>query len=259
MRMADVFRAEMLKLGCRRMTWLMIAAQLVVSVVAVTLVIVMRDTGGSIDERIPYVFDTSVTLGWLFAAAFGAIAFGWEYKSQTLPTILAREPNRSLVFAAKLLAIGVIVGVFALAGGVGGALGVALGSAIEGGTLAPGWLGEASSAWFGGLAQAWLALTSGAAVTAAIAVLVRSTGGAIAIFLGFMFVVQSSLMLLLDRISENAASYSYPNALDSMTSLINSSSDHPSLSFVTALVVVGLWTGALLAASQIVFARRDVT
>ena len=255
----NAIRAELLKTGYWRATWVAVAGLLLASAVATTLMTLLVEPADLEPERIRYASVVSASLGTLVAAILGARSFGSEYKTHALTSILARNPSRSTIFTSKIVGLVSLAAAMAFTGGVGGLLGLIVGAAAKGGGAATiHWGGHTVVLWIGGLAQAWLVMTSPALVCASFALLTRSTSGGVALYFGFTILFDVGLVFLLERIVSGLSDYLYLNAASSVQTLINEPMHHE-LTFAIALLTLSAWTASLLAASGLVFLRRDVT
>ncbi len=104
--MTNAVSSELLKLGRRRMTWVMTLLLFGLSFVGFFLFLILTD---EIPATLPTLIRDSYALvpvlGLLFGLVFGASSCGWEFASHTFPSVLAREPNRTVIWVAKLIVL----------------------------------------------------------------------------------------------------------------------------------------------------------
>ncbi len=192
----------------------------------------------------------SATFIGVVALAVCAVAVGMEYANGTLRNLLVRQPARPRLLAGKLLALGSF-----LALAVALAYGAALATAL---ILVPGH-GISTAAWFTGAGVQSLLATAGnlllatlawGAIGAGLAAVLRSTAVAIAGGLAYVLVVEN----LLTATWSGGAQWLPGQLIDAIAQ-----GGTASVSYTSALGLVGLY---LLVAGGIVgvlFQRRDVT
>jgi ABC-2 type transport system permease protein len=195
------------------------------------------------------------------------ISFGSEYGLGTLKTLFTQRPGRLQVFAAKLLALAIMLVAFVV---VVFGLGVLASSAIalrEGADVA--W----PSAWLvvRGLGAGWLILAVWTAFGVLLAVLSRGTALAVGIGVLYTFVIEGLIsalatqVSLLDRLVEfflRANGYSLVAVLGVPTDDVSDrgpgSFSGPFVSGGQALLVLAAYMAVLLVVSGGLLRRRDV-
>lgn len=256
--MTALVRAEMLRLTSRRGFRVILAV-----VVGVTLLVGLIVFLRASDLR----YATAAPLGMRIAAqplftlsvVVGASFLGAEWACGAMTTLLTWEPRRGRVLAAKLVAAGVLT---ALA-----TLGVLLLVAL---VLLPSGLAHGSTS---GMDGEWWRSLSGLALRGAVlsamgtglgiglAGLFRNSGGPIATWLVFEFVVSQLLTLWrpgLFRWLPGANVQQFLSAEEITAVTINGT---PLLGFsgIRAGLVLATYAAGLLAASYAAFRARDVT
>ena len=246
--MANAFSSELLKLGRRRMTWVMALFLFGLSFAALFLFLILSE--GSPDE-LPTLIRNSYLLvgllGILLGLVFGASSCGWEFANHTFPSVLAREPNRLIIWTAKLLVLLSISLVFATAAGVGGLLGMMLGSAATSIATQSGWLAEAVKLWFGGLGQSTVMIFSAAALGACMAMIFKSTVGSVAVGIAFIFILSDLAGVALELQWAGSSEYLYSNIVGSFGNLTSvDNSPDLKLSYATVSILLTAWTAVFV-------------
>jgi ABC-2 type transport system permease protein len=195
------FKAELLKLGKRPTTWVLLAVSLALTeLFAYALPYVSYLTGdqsrtteglsaGAVlngllpGQLVPNAIGGFPVFTGAMALTFGALAVGGEYGWGTLKTILTQGPSRMAVFAGKLAAVGAALAVAVLVIFGVGALSTAGIGLAESQPLH--WPGAAALAE--GVGSAWLILAMWAAFGALFAFAFRSV--ALPIGLGVIWII----------------------------------------------------------------------
>lgn len=199
---------------------------------------------------------TTSMVGNIFAlivySVFGALAFSREYSTGMIRLTLAATPNRSRVFFAKILIIGVMIAVIGVATTVSMFL---VGQAVLGAygmptaTLADA---DAQRMVFGlGIGMAFFPL-----IGLALGVILRSSAGAITSVLGILWLPQIFGAIVPMWWQENILTFLPSNGIDSIT--ISHIEPSPAFSdpWIGALITAG-WLLGTFAFAYISFQRRD--
>jgi ABC-2 type transport system permease protein len=218
---------------------------------------------------------TGMIIAGLTGGVFGALIITGEYSSGTIRTTLAATPRRPILLAAKTAVTAAAVVVFceilsfasfflgqAILSGEGtppvGALGqgavkiVRNGVAVSNQVVTHAGLGSPGAlraVWMTGLFIALLALMS-----FGLGLILRSTAGAIAGFVGVTFV----LPLVIRGISEHYVRYMPTNILvNSIMTTTPNGGPYAPLSPAVGLLVMALYAAAALAIGAVLFVKRD--
>jgi len=186
--MTDLLAAEFLKLRTTRTTWVLLAATVAVSALAVASAVIVGADSSALnlesDRRLRAVLNV-VASGAIFVLALGIIITAGEYRHRTATDTFLTTPRRWRVIAAKL-------GVAATTGIVFGALSAGVSIAVanlsyrlEGYTFPLG-----SSEGWSTLAGAVLYAALFGALGAATGSMVRNQVAAIVGWLAWLFVVE---------------------------------------------------------------------
>jgi ABC-2 type transport system permease protein len=268
--------AELLVLRKRTSTWILLAIWTLLALLfayVVPYVTYLNDsTGQPLTDLLPERIVGTLMGGFPFfggvlALMLGVIAFGSEYGLGTLKTLFTQRPGRLQVFAAKLLALGIVLAAFVL---VVLGLGALASSAIA---LREGAVVAWPSAWLvvRGLGAGWLILAVWAALGVLLAVLSRGTALAVGIGVLYTFVIEGLLsalatqVSLVDRLVEfflRANGYSLVAVLgvsaDDVSDRGPGSFSGPFVSGWQALLVLASYAVVLLVVSGGLLRRRDV-
>jgi ABC-2 type transport system permease protein len=208
------FKADMLKIYKRNANWILVGILLafVVLVLYVTEYLVYKNppatfrTGSTpttilitqtfTQNLIPHTLSGIVTIGAAIVLCLGALTTASEYGWMTVQTILIQRPRRTDVLLGKMLALGLIalvvaIAVFAAAAITSWMLTAANGVPVQ-------W--PSPSDGLRGLATAWLILYVYSVFGMALGVVLRSPAAAIGGGLAYVFVVE----LLLTEMLGNA-------------------------------------------------------
>jgi ABC-2 type transport system permease protein len=253
-RLRHVARAEAVKIVTLRSSAITLGITVVAALLVSSLV-----ANASLHHAASYYsgFDptqqalTGLIVAGLTGGVFGALCITGEYASGTIRTTLAATPRRSVLLAAKIgvTAIGTVVFCEALsfvAFWLGEAI-LSSGGAPSAGLGSPGALPAVSLT---GLFIALLALMS-----FGFGLIVRSTAGAIAAFVGVVFV----LPLVLRGVSESAVRYVPTQILTNsiMSTASSRGMSFPPVSPAVGLLLMTLYAAAALVAGTALFVRRD--
>lgn len=277
--MLDAIRAEARKLwGHRRATWSLLGAiplLLIVLFVCVELYHALNGGPRSVmraDGMPPQLWaaqslqmwQVPQNLMWLFAAAFSAIAFGGEYRWNTLK-LIAPHRDRLQIIAAKFIVVVIFLAVSLFCFGVL-ALFFAVLHDVFAGRGVPAGVDWGAVFWRHLLvwSQAVLAVSLVAAYAALAATAMRSTAGGIVVAV-IAFIVFALPPQLWQLVSANAWRFSPGYAL---SNLQNWAGAGRALSvpipgapiedgWLLSLGVAGAWLLALIALTTLIFGRQD--
>lgn len=205
--------------------------------------------------------------GGVFALMLGVFALGSEYGWDTLKTLFVQGPTRLSVFAAKLVALGIVLVPFVLALFAAGAVASVVIARIEDAPI------DWPSAWL--LARAmgagWLILTAWAALGVLLGVITRGTSLAIGLGILYALVVEGLLSAFaetigflepLTQVFLRANGYSLATALGAPPAGIESngpgSFGGPFVDSVQALAVLAVFVLGFAALAAFALRRRDV-
>jgi ABC-type transport system involved in multi-copper enzyme maturation permease subunit len=191
----------------------------------------------------------SATFMGVIALAICAVAVGMEYSTGSLRNLLVRQPARLRLLAGKLLALGSFVALAVVL-----AYGAALATALM---LAPGH-GISTAAWFTTAGVQSLLSTAGnlllatlawGAIGAVLTVVLRSTAAAIAAGLAYVLVAEN----LLTAVWSDGKQWLPGQLIGAIAHGGTSTVSYPS-----ALALVGFYLVVALSAASALFRRRDV-
>jgi ABC-2 type transport system permease protein len=204
--MTNCITAELLLLRKRAATWILLGIWTSLGIFFAYVVPYALDpedsSGGGIDRFLPESLVGNLLAGFpffggVFALMLGVFALGSEYGWDTLKTLFTQRPGRLSVFAAKLIALGIVLVPFVVALFAAGAVASYVIAQSEG---APAnW----PSAWLlvRGMAGGWLILATWAALGVLLGVLTRGTSLAIGIGILYALVIEGLLSALAESIS----------------------------------------------------------
>ena len=205
--------------------------------------------------------------GGVFALMLGVFALGSEYGWDTLKTLFVQGPARTTVFAAKLVALGLVLIPFVLAVFVGGAIASVVIARIEDAPI------DWPSAWLllRAMGAGWLILAAWAALGVLLGVVTRGTSLAIGLGILYALVVEGLLSAFAESVSFlepltqvflRANGYSIATALGAPAAGIESngpgSFGGPFVDSVQAVVVLATFGLAFGALAAFLMHRRDV-
>jgi ABC-2 type transport system permease protein len=268
--------AELLVVGKRAGTWILLAVWTTLALVFAYVVPYITYLNGSsaepITELLPQRLVGNLMVGFPFfggviALMLGVLAFGSEYGWGTLKTLFTQRPARLRVIGAKLLALAAVLVLFVLvvyAAGAVASSAIALREDVE-----MAW----ASDWIllRGLAVGWLILAVWAAFGVLLAVLSRGTALAIGIGILYALVIEGLLSALASQVSFldslvefflRANGYSLVAALgvsaDDVAGNGPGSFSGPFVDGAQALFVLSVYGAVFLVLSGWLLRRRDV-
>jgi ABC-2 type transport system permease protein len=248
-----VIRGEWVRLRGQRSIWWVTGLSVAVPILVITVWALNQSPASArrFDEAdavlgsvTSSIFETLV----LFAL-LGALVGTNEYETRTITTTMAAIPKRWPVVVAKAVLVAAISAAASL---VALFAGFAIASTLVP-TSTPVGLGEPGI--FGALLGTVLFQVSAAVISLAIAVVMRSSIGAIAGAFGFLYVVPGAINLLpLAPVQFFASTFPGP-ASESLTSLVHSPSQ---LSYGPSVIAVLAWTAAWFGIAVYSVQKRDV-
>lgn len=208
------------------------------------------------------VLNMLASLGGALALVLGAMHSAREYGWRTITTILTQGPSRVGVFAAKAVALAVVVVLMVLVTFAVGAIGAALVAGFQEQSIASPAIGEIAI----GVAVGCLIVGAWAAVGFALGFLLRSTGLAIGLGLVYALIIEGVIQGLaninetIEAISRGLlgangtalASSFGPDAVADQFGVV-------SIEPPVAAAVLAAYIVVALGMAAFVFARRDVT
>lgn len=270
--------AELLVLRKRVSTWILLLVWVLLGILfAYALPYVIYNSGGpapvALADLLPEQLTTSLLggfpfFGGVFALILGVLAAGSEYGWDALKTLLIQRRGRLSMFAAKLVAVAVVLFGFVLVMFLAGAVTSYVIAQVESAPVA--W----PSAWelLRALAGAWLILGTWAAFGVLLAVLTEGTALAVGLGIVYTLVLEGLLSALATEVGWLSAAAEYfirANAYSLVTSIgvpTGSVTQNgpgafagPFVSGGHALAVLVGYLAVFLAVSAIVLRRRDVT
>lgn len=201
-------------------------------------------------------------LGAAVAIVLGAIATGSDFAWGTLKTSLVQQPGRLAVLAGRVIAFEVWMGLLtAILFGVGAVCSVVIAFA-DGQAL----MGPPIADVAGGVGAVWLVLGCYSALGMALGVVLRQAAAAVGVGLIYLLLLQVILVRFVSGAGDGtvrwlASLFDGQNAsalLQSFTSPAFGPATLPAVGAGHAVVVLGLYLAAFVAASATFLARRDV-
>jgi ABC-type transport system involved in multi-copper enzyme maturation permease subunit len=206
--------------------------------------------------------------GGVFALMLGVFALGSEYGWDTLKTLFVQGPSRASVFAAKLVALGVVLVPFVVVLFAGGAVASIVIAQVEGAPVV--W--PSAGLLLRAMAAGWLILAVWAALGVLLGVMTRGTSLAIGIGILYALVIEGLLSAFaqsvdvlepLTQVFLRANGYSLATALGASTQAIESngpgSFGGPFVDSLQALVVLVAFIAGFTALAGVLLRRRDVS
>ena len=204
--MIRIVQAELLLLGKRASTWILLAIWTALALTFAYVVPYIQYTNNPertpLAELLPENLVGTLLAGFPFfggvlALMLGVLTVGSEYGWGTLKTLFTQGPGRLRVFGAKLIAVSAVLLVFVLVAYVLGALASWAIAVNEGAEVT--W----PNAWLliRGLAGGWLIFAVWAALGILLAVVTRGTALATGIGILYAFVVEGLLSALAREVS----------------------------------------------------------
>jgi ABC-2 type transport system permease protein len=197
--------AELLVLRKRAATWVLLGIWTFLGVFFAYVIPYALDPGdapGGLEQFLPESLAGTLIAGFpffggVFSLMLGVFALGSEYSWGTLKTLFTQRPSRMRVFAAKLIALAIVVVPFVLALFVAGAVTSYVIAQIE---QAPvHW----PSAWLlvRAIAAGWLTLAVWAALGVLLGLVTRGTSLAIGVGILYALVIEGLLSAFADSVS----------------------------------------------------------
>jgi ABC-2 type transport system permease protein len=268
--------AELLVLRKRAATWILLGIWTLLGVFfayVVPYALDPEDAPGGLGQFMPESLTGTLLEGFpffggVFALMLGVFALGSEYGWSTPRTLFTQGPGRLRVFAAKLVALGIILVPFVLTLFAAGAVASYVIAQIEDAPV--NW----PSAWLlvQAMAAGWLILAVWAALGTLLGVLTRGTSLAIGVGILYALVIEGLLSAFTDSVSLlepltdvflRANGYSIAVALGASADSIEASGPGsfggPFVDSAQALVVLVAFTAGFLALAGLLLRRRDVT
>jgi ABC-2 type transport system permease protein len=267
--------AELLILRKRAATWILLGIWTLLGVFfayVVPYALDPEDSPVGLAEFLPESLAGNLIAGFpffggVFALMLGVFAVGSEYGWGTLKTLFTQRPTRLRVFAAKLLALGIVLVPFVLALFAAGAVASYVIAQIE--DAAVTW----PSAWLlvRAMGAGWLILAVWAALGVLLGVATRGTSLAIGVGILYALVIEGLLSAFADSVSLlepltqvflRANGYSIAAALGASVESIESSGpgsySGPFVDSLQALAVLVAFIAGLIVVSASLLRRRDV-
>jgi ABC-type transport system involved in multi-copper enzyme maturation permease subunit len=213
---------------------------------------------------IPNALGTLQTLGLILIAILTASAIGIDYGSGTLRSVLTRGTGRWPYLAAKVLTLAVLAALGLLIAMASVAISSVIAGSIAG--AAPAAATVAAATWSdAGIAlwKAWVSILPYLALATFVTVIARSSAAGMAIGLGYYF-AEPLIVGLLSRFFswyQNVADYLLVRNISAWTGGGGSAFDPLGEGLpdsTHAIVVLGVYTVALIAIAFWLFERRDV-
>lgn len=272
--MSDHLRAEARKLVRRPATWALLGVALTLSMIFTYVIPYAGYAGGTggptagrglatmLPDRLVgnAIGGLPVFLGALMLI-LGVLTVGSEYAWGTWKTVLAQDPSRSRVYAAKLAvgALAALAGVLAVF--AAGAAASALVATAESAPL--DWPGATDVLL--GIGGGWLVATMWTVLGALLAILLRGVALPVGLGLVWMLAVQNLLTLiaapLLDWVAELQKGLPGPNA-GSLVAALGASAETPGVGAVVgggqAALVLGAYVLAFAVLGGVLLRRRDI-
>jgi ABC-2 type transport system permease protein len=268
--------AELLVLRKRAATWILLGIWTLLGIFfayVVPYALDPEDAPGGLGQFMPESLTGTLLEGFpffggVFALMLGVFALGSEYGWSTPRTLFTQGPGRLRVFAAKLVALGIILVPFVLTLFAAGAVASYVIAQIEDAPV--NW----PSAWLlvRAMAAGWLILAVWAALGTLLGVLTRGTSLAIGVGILYALVIEGLLSAFTDSVSLlepltdvflRANGYSIAVALGASADSIEASGPGsfggPFVDSAQALVVLVAFTAGFLALAGLLLRRRDVT
>jgi ABC-2 type transport system permease protein len=267
--------AELLILRKRAATWLLLGIWTFLGIFfayVIPYALDPEDSPGGIGRFLPESFVGNVLAGFpffggVFALMLGVFALGSEYGWDTLKALFTQRSGRLQVFAAKLVALGIVLIPFVLAIFIAGAVASYVIAQIE--DAPANW--PSASLLVRAIAGGWLILAVWAALGVLLGVVSRGTSLAIGVGILYALVIEGLLSAFADSISVlepltnvflRANGYSLATALGASTDTIGSSGpgsyNGPFVASGQALAVLMALIAGFVAFTALKLRRRDV-
>ena len=267
--------AELLVLRKRAATWILLGIWTLLGVFfsyVVPYALDPEDAPGGVGQFLPgslagNLLEGFPFFGGVFALMLGVFALGSEYGWGTPKTLFTQGPGRLRVFAAKLMALGIVLVPFVLALFAAGAVASYVIAQIENGPV------DWPSAWLivRAMAAGWLILAVWAALGVLLGIVTRGTSLAIGVGILYALVIEGLLSALADSVSTleplaelflRANGYSIALALGAPVASIEANGPGafggPFVDSAQAVVVLVAFIAGFVAVSGFLLRRRDV-
>jgi ABC-2 type transport system permease protein len=267
--------AELLVLRKRPATWILLGIWTLLGIFfayVIPYALDPEDATGGLDQYLPQSLAGNLIEGFpffggVFALMLGVFAFGSEYGWDTLKTLFTQRPGRLRIFAAKLVALGIVLVPFVLTLFAAGAVASYVIARIEDAPVT--W----PSAWLlvRAIAAGWLILAVWASLGVLLGVATRGTSLAIGVGILYALVIEGLLSAFADSVSVlqpltdvflRANGYSVAKALGASVDSIGSSGpgsySGPFVGSVQAVAVLVAFVAGFGALSGVLLRRRDV-
>jgi ABC-2 type transport system permease protein len=202
--MTPSITAELLVLRKRAATWILLGIWTFLGIFfayVVPYALDPEDSPGGIDRFLPESLVGNLLAGFpffggVFALMLGVFALGSEYGWDTLKTLFTQRPGRLSVFAAKLVALAIVLVPFVVALFAAGAVASYVIAQIEDAPVT--W----PSAWLlvRAMGAGWLILAAWAALGVLLGVLTRGTSLAIGLGILYALVIEGLLSAFADSV-----------------------------------------------------------
>jgi ABC-2 type transport system permease protein len=273
--MSRAVSAELLVLRKRAATWILLGIWTFLGVFfayVIPYALDPEDQTGGVEQFFPQELAGTLLSGFpffggVFALMLGVFAFGSEYGWGTLKTLFTQGPGRLRVFAAKLVALGIVLVPFVLALFAAGAIASYVIAQVEDAPVS--W----PSAWLlvRALGAGWLILAVWAAVGVLLGIVSRGTSLAIGVGILYALVIEGLLSAFTDSVGVleplsnvllRANGYSIAAALGARVDTIESSGpgsfSGPFVDSIQAVTVLVALAAGFAALSAVLLRRRDV-
>lgn len=281
-RFLDLIRAELFLLTRRTATWVLMATWTLLGLMFAYIVpYVMYRNGddegpGTIPSMLPDQLTATLLDGYPFfggaiALVLGVLAVGSEFGWDTFKTLFTQRPGRGQIFAAKMIALGIVIVPFVVVQfAAGAATGVVIGLLEDVAISAP-----SATSVIQGIMAGWMVLAAWAAVGVLLAVATRGTSLAIGIGILYSLVIEGLVSALAGSIGVvepivdfflRANAYSLVRPLGGASSITGDSAatdgpgafSGPFVDETQAALVLVAYMVVLLGASVWMLRRRDV-
>lgn len=253
-RLRDVVRGEWIKFRSVRSTRLTLVVAGVVTV-ALGMIFAATASSGEAPARATLLSDPvqlalgAIDLTAMLVGVLGVLLIAGEYSTGLIRTTIAAVGDRLALLSAKAV---VLASATAIAMGITTVLALWLGQAVYGGDLPTTPLTDPAT--IDVVLGTTVYVTGVALIGLAIGTIVRSTGSAIGILVGGLFIGPPLLNLLPDFFSDVVLKYLPSEAGSAMMATV---SDPDLLSTGTAYAVFAVWVVGLLALAGVLLRTRD--
>jgi ABC-2 type transport system permease protein len=267
--------AELLVLRKRAATWILLGIWTLLGIFfayVVPYALDSEDAPGGVGQFLPESLAGNLLEGFpffggVFALMLGVFALGSEYGWGTPKTLFTQRPGRLQVFAAKLIALGIVLIPFVLALFAAGALASYVIAQIENAPV------DWPSTWLivRAMAAGWLILAVWAALGVLLGIVTRGTSLAIGVGILYALVIEGLLSALADSVNVleplaevflRANGYSIATTLGASVASIEAngpgSFSGPFVGTAQAVVVLVAFIAGFIGVSGFLLRRRDV-